>query len=746
MRLERAAAALALFGLAFAVRSLTLPLRLGPLGPLHDPDSYYHARRILYGALHFPSVLARDPYINHPHGGEPIWSPLFDWAGAALARVVLGAPEPESLERLLAWIPPLLGALTVLCAARFGARHFGGGAGLLAGALLAVLPAHVAYSQLGYVDHHAAEALAAAALLLAGAGLLARLEAGAPAARPALACGAVVGLALLLWPGMLLHVVLLELTAAGFLLSRRRRVGLEATARALALAHAAAFAALAPFALGRHWERWGAFHPVVLSGFQPWLLGSAAAAYALVAAALRRAPPECSLLRRLATAGSAAALVLAASALWLPELPGAARDAWDWLVRRESFQASVTESQPLLLPRGRLDLRPALGQLSALPLLLPLLVPVALCDLRRSRSRAAGALLLVFAAGLLAATLLQLRFGNSFCVALAPLSGWCAALLARGGAPRLGAARARAAVAAGLLVCVAPALAGYRPELANLARWLAGGEPHLDPGAWRRLRLLEVARWIRDGTPATSGWLEAGARPEYAVLAPWPDGHLLEWVARRPTAVDNFGDDVGAENLPLSFEYYRAPEERASEILEALGARYAIFEYRRLREWAKLGPRALLPRLYFADGGAAPRSFAVERGVLKRLRLPAPAVERHRLVYESEANPGAPERPAFKIYEHVRGALLVGASAPGAPVEARLPAETNRGRHFEFVSHTRADARGRFALRFPYATQGAPPAVVPAGPVRVESAGRVWRVEVPEAAVQGGLEVAVGGQ
>ena len=77
-------------------------------------DAYYHLRRIRYSIDHFPDVLSFDPLINFPVGAQPIWSPTFDWLIAAFLRFLPGLDQPDRLESFAVWIPPLLGAGTVV--------------------------------------------------------------------------------------------------------------------------------------------------------------------------------------------------------------------------------------------------------------------------------------------------------------------------------------------------------------------------------------------------------------------------------------------------------------------------------------------------------------------------------------------------------------------------------------------------------------------------------------------------------
>jgi len=707
-----------------------------------DNDAYYHARRVFYTVVRFPEFLGFDPYLNFPHGGEPIWSPLFDFAVAVLGRFTVGADLP-ALERLLVWIPPALGAATAVLAWSLAKVHFGRGAAWLAGGLVAVLPAHFLYSRIGFLDHHAAVALVGAALLGAG---MRWLAAGArPPAPPgpsrglALASGVLVGAALLLWPGMILDVALFQAGCLALLVTRAQASDARRVALAGALAHAVAALLVAPFAWGREWQAWGSFTPVVLSSFQPaWLL-AVAAFFAALALALRRFEGPVSPARRAALVLACGGTVLAAAALAAPDLESAWRDVWRWFAKEERFQVTVSESRPLLFYRpGRLDFGFAISELSLL-----FFVAWRLC---RAPARPEAALLLGWTAVLFGASLVQLRFTNSLVVPFAILVGWSGPPLVRELVRRAGGGRraARLAGCAGLLALLAPALASYATYLRSQWRWLEGRPPERTGREERRLQLLEVADWLRESTEPTSGWLDASVHPEYAVLSHWADGHVLEHVARRPTVVDNFGDDLGEENFALSEEYYLAEEPRASEILDRLGARYAIFEYRALESRRDVEPGAMLARLYFGDGSAGETAVAVQGTRARPVERAVLGVERHRLVFETAPKTGGRgRRPAFKVYEHVRGAELAGATEPGARVEARLEVETNRGRRFEFLATGRADSRGRFSLRFPYATRGSPTGLRSADQVELRSAGGVARVTVGERDVREGRRVEV---
>jgi len=198
---------------------------------------------------------------------------------AALLRPLWGRVHPAKLEQAAVFIPPALGAATVVALYLLAQRHFGTLAALIAGSILSVLSAHFWYSQVGFIDHHAAVALATTLLIAAGMALLARSsrepEGLRPARRSALAAGVCMGATLLLWPGSLLHVGLVEMGFLGYLLAARRRGHAVGFALRLVIVHAVAFCLLLPFGVASTWQEWGRFSPVVLSAFQPWYFGTA---------------------------------------------------------------------------------------------------------------------------------------------------------------------------------------------------------------------------------------------------------------------------------------------------------------------------------------------------------------------------------------------------------------------------------------------------------------------------------------
>jgi len=110
---------------------------------------------------HFPHRISFDPYTFFPQGTTVPWPPFFDWLAAGVARLVsLGSPSQHTIDVVGAYIPAILGTLTLIPVYFIGKELFNRWTGLLAAALVVVLPGEfLNRSLLGFTDHHVAESL-----------------------------------------------------------------------------------------------------------------------------------------------------------------------------------------------------------------------------------------------------------------------------------------------------------------------------------------------------------------------------------------------------------------------------------------------------------------------------------------------------------------------------------------------------------------------------------------------------------
>ena len=444
--------------------------------------------------------------------------------------------------------------------------------------------------------------------------------------------------------------------------------------------------------------------------------------------------------RRVATLLAVAAILLGASLLLPPGPPRGRRRFAGLAPQRDEdgFQNIVAESEPLFIRDGEFSVVAAIVRFGPFVFAYPLAL-LALC-LRAPRNPARW-LFLFWAAGLFAVTLLQRRFFNTSSVGYALVLGLALCLVARQLAARwswLPRGAAGAVAAAVALVLLLPMTAPYQRQLRN--EWAArqNGKLEVPQGFGAALAGVEAAIWLRGETPPTAGWLDPDSSgPEYGVLAPWHLGHVIEYIGRRPTVVDNFGDDIGRENFAWARRYYLGTEDEMVEELAQRRIRYVIAQphSRFLEEKASAG--TLFYSLYFLDGSR----FEPEPGFPEVPTVPA--LSRHRLVFEtlgvrfSEDDALA----VYKIFEVVPGAEVVGEAPAGSRVRASITLRTNRKRSVKYEAEAIAGADGLYRLRLPHASAGGPSSIRTRLYYILHCGAQKRRVSVREAAVQAGSRI-----
>ena len=731
---------LAVFSLALAIRAIRYPLVVTPHG-IDFPflgDLFYHARRIWFSAVHFPQILSFDRYVSFPDGAEIVWPGVYDWAIAGVARALVGSGPQGAVESVAIWFPPIFGAATAALLAALTARLYGRAAGAWAGGLFALLPASFLFSQLGQLDHHGAVALMATGLLATAIGLL-----EAPSRPRALALGLATSALIGLWPGALLHVLVVELGLVTWMLWSPDAATAAARAGLLATAQLVAALGLAPFGLGRTWQAYGSWSPWVLSNFQPvWLAATAAALFTagrvFVRTRLGSTPA-----RRLAVAAGVGALGALAAWLAVPELRSALREASGWFSQAEAFQDNVAELRPLLFPKGVLDVGPLVSEFGLPALLFPLALGGLAMDQRR-RGRAGHALLIFFATCFLLLTLNQRRFENTLGVAYAMVWGGALGSLAprlwRGLAGRRVARTLFALTAVGFVaLSLQTLLRYYEPYLGQIAELRRGLDPPRNTLRVQQRLFERAGRFLAAASPPTRGYLDPSEIPEYGVLCNWGAGHLLRYRSERPMVQDNFGVYGGRRTFDRAWDYYAARDEAtAVAIAGELRVRYVVAD--------PLGAGSRQP--YPPD--ALARRLAQNFGSLHELprgRGEVSALVHHRLLFHTSSSARkslvTPMRePAVSVWEIVRGARVEGTAPPGARVVATLALTTAEGRRHPYRNATQAGDDGHWRLTLPYPTDRSfSPAVRAGSHYRLEAGPREARLEVPEAAVRAGARV-----
>jgi hypothetical protein len=395
------------------------------------------------------------------------------------------------------------------------------------------------------------------------------------------------------------------------------------------------------------------------------------------------------------------------------------------------------ELRPLLFPAGHFD--PGFASRSLTPGLF--VFPLAWLWLAWRHgpgpgARPAHALLLVWSGAFFLLALAQERFANVFAPGLALTLGVAAGEL-NGIVKRRLPARARRAFSASLAMLViamlTPSALDYRQVLAYSR--LALEHRAVAISSRRKLLVEDAARFLRDASLPTSGFLDATLQPEYGVLTSWDDGHLVRYRAERPTVQDNFGVFADRRSFELAGRYFDAPDEEAAyRVASQLGARYTLATRDGSGQTPSPSPHSVGQRLWRRLGNGAPDGSG------------SAALARHRLVWVRDpprggGDPQEPPPDRVAVFEIVRGARVQGETRPGAPVSVELVLRAGAGRVL-YRARTAASAEGRYEIRLPYPTDvPVSPEVGAADVYRVRSAGRSATLEVREADVRAGARL-----
>jgi oligosaccharyl transferase (archaeosortase A-associated) len=162
-RVKYALILVAIFGIALSLR-IWLPydgVFTGDWVRFSGNDPWYHLRLVENMLQHFPDRIAFDTYTLYPYGQTVPFAPFYDWLVGFVAWLVgFGHPSEHTIETVAAYFPAVLGALVTIPVFFIGKELFNRKVGLLAAALIAVLPGQfLMRSLLGFGDHHVAEVL-----------------------------------------------------------------------------------------------------------------------------------------------------------------------------------------------------------------------------------------------------------------------------------------------------------------------------------------------------------------------------------------------------------------------------------------------------------------------------------------------------------------------------------------------------------------------------------------------------------
>jgi dolichyl-diphosphooligosaccharide--protein glycosyltransferase len=536
-----------------------------------ETDAWYHVRLAENQVRNYPWRVALDPYAAPGGQFVPI-APLFDTIVSTIVVVRHGRNAgTDAVARVAAVVPPVLGTLTVVAVWALGRRLWERRAGLLAAALLAILPGHfMDRTMLGFVDHHALEALLAIVTMLA----IVRALQPAATVLAAVLAGLALGLYLLAWGSGAFLVGILGAWAVLLIALWRSGPVLASTGRVAGIAAVVAVALVVLFQDAR------------MHRFGSQIIGlTALAGIALVARLLGGV--EIGRPRTRVIAGGIAVVAIVAGATAWVLAPGLVRQFLNDVQRLapDPTRMAVLEARPLFLYPGVWNWHQPwqffrTGFFVGLVALFPFAAHV-------WRHRQPGDLLVwVFAVSTFIATIGQNRFGYYLVTACALLGGWLAArILDWGGIPHAlnpaAAPATRLPLAREIAVTIV-AGAMFAPNLAPAV--LLAKESSSLTAYWQ-----ETMTWLRRETPppflqsAAAGDDYYFARypqdvavpPDYSVMNWWDQGYWLVQKARR-VPVSN----PTQERAPNAARFYAETDERrALEILRSERTQFVLSDW-----------------------------------------------------------------------------------------------------------------------------------------------------------------------
>ncbi|MFC2012590.1 STT3 domain-containing protein, partial [Chloroflexota bacterium] len=124
-------------------------------------DAYHHMRLVDNLLYNFPNHTSIDPFFLYPGASGPVTLNFFGWFLAISSWIVgLGSPTQHTIDVVGAYLPAILGSLTIIPVYFIGKELFSRWAGLLAAGILAILPGEImGRSILGFTDYDIANVL-----------------------------------------------------------------------------------------------------------------------------------------------------------------------------------------------------------------------------------------------------------------------------------------------------------------------------------------------------------------------------------------------------------------------------------------------------------------------------------------------------------------------------------------------------------------------------------------------------------
>jgi oligosaccharyl transferase (archaeosortase A-associated) len=666
-----------------------------------ETDPYYHMWRVFSYIDTFPRTSVFDPYINYPHGALVGWPPLFDQITALISIIIgLGGPDIRLVETIGAFMPVAFGIFSIVAVYFITKEIFNENAALFSSLLIAVIPAHVQISFLGFTDHHIAEVLFS---VLAYMFFIRSLNTGS--LRYAIVSGIIIGISFLTWQGAPIFMgILLSYAIIQFVLDRKSNDRSDYLVFTGTVSFVSAILVMLIFYIWTPWQH--SITSGALSYFQLLFLAISAVTILLsgmIAGLVKEKKWFYYLLIIFALFASIFLLIYIA----IPSLYLGISNGIGYLLRDAPVLKQISEAQPLFYT---FDGKFLGWQFFSNPVwnafTLSFYFGVSgflwfLYSLRNGMDK--GKLFLaVWTLIVLVLALFQRRFSYMLAVNIALLSGFFLDDIMR----KAGSIPVKSNLKKYfpsfiylffVLILILPNIA-----LSNeLSKY-----PPRPSDDW-----YDSLVWLKDNTP------EITDEERYGIMAWWDYGNWILYISKRPVVANNF--QIGGDEAARFF--VEQDETLANTIMDNRNARYVIVDHRMGLNKFRQGDKIVLRGTFMAVASFADKdisSYLDENNLPNRNYLETMYARMHvfdgnglknyRMVYESgETHYNLFDRSTknIKIFEYVKGAAITGKASPDETVLLSGSVVTNQERTFEYVQEVKADNNGGFEFTVPYSKE-----------------------------------------
>jgi len=695
---------------------------------ISDFDPYYHLRIGEYTIQHFPYVLAFDPYVDFPNGFWIGWPPLYDFLASAYAMVAMALFHVD-YQVGVATFPAVLGALAILPVYYITKLVFDWKAGIVAAALLTVIPANLLRSMVGNLNHHvAAEVLFPALLLLffmlALKGQLTFFKVRSLAFnredKRTLLCAGLAGVfitaLLLTWLGSFLFLgIIVAFAIVQYIIhhvKRTRSDNLTISAMTMLLV---SLVTLLPVSLTSHFGR--IIDTAHLSLFQPLFVTLVMLIFGMLALVaywmrnMQRAVYPLTICVLIVT-GSIAFYLLR------PDLATTIFTGYGFFT--QSVLQTISEAQPLLWGSSGFQLNTVASYFQVL-LFVAIIGLVVLGYRVYKKQDEAALLLLVWSVFAFAITVMQTRFTFLLSANVAILSGFIivwimdtlvskayGALFNIHDVSALRHLFGREIKYTQLIGVFLVVLVLLLPSI-NVTTTYAKGSQEIIPD-WK-----ESLLWLRNNTTQTSNYnVSSDQIPEYGVLSWWDYGNWIIWFGHRPAVANNF--QTGVSDAAQFFTSQN--ESDTVSIVQNRNVKYVMTDYEIANYQGKFQAIALLSgngvEKYFttqsyldANGTvqhySAPNDEYYNTTVVRLQYFDGNGYSHYRLVHESPSSVGTlggTEIKYVKTFEYVNGTKIKVTGNGNTTLS--LNVTTNQNRTFNYTQS--AFVNGTHTFIVPYST------------------------------------------